>query len=131
MKLCQNNYRVSSHNAFFGGKKRPRYAKSRYASPILVLKCKLGGKTFLKSTFWDLFSTQRSTKMHQRTSLNNTIHSLSFIRNAYKEQFSWLVKSFEKIRNRLVIFLKINLKTLVKNMFFPQKIVHFRINFGC
>ena len=34
-------------------------------------------------------------------------HSLSFIRNTYKEQFSWLVKSFEKIRNRLVIFLKI------------------------
>ena len=33
--------------------------------------------------------------------------SLSFIRNAYKEQFSWLVKFFEKIRNRLVIFQKI------------------------
>ena len=34
------------------------------------------------------------------------LHSLSFIRNAYKERFSWLFKFFERIRNRLVIFLK-------------------------
>ena len=48
-------YRVYSHNAFFGGKKGPRYAKSRYASPILVLKFKLGGIFFSKSTFWEFF----------------------------------------------------------------------------
>ena len=39
--------------------------------------------------------------------LSLDLHSLSFIRNAYKERFSWLVKFFENIRNRLVIFLKI------------------------
>ena len=44
-------YRGSPHSAFFGGTKKSRYAKSRYASPILVLKCKHGGKTFSKSTF--------------------------------------------------------------------------------
>ena len=44
-------YRGSPHSAFFGGKKKSCYAKSRYASPILVLKCKHGGKTFSKSTF--------------------------------------------------------------------------------
>ena len=30
----------------FGGKNALRYAKLRYASPILVLNCKHGGKTF-------------------------------------------------------------------------------------
>ena len=36
-----------------------------------------------------------------------TLHSFCFIRNAYKERFWGLVKSFKKIRNRLVIFQKI------------------------
>ena len=45
---------------------------------------------------------------------NFDVHSLSFIRNAYKEQFSQLVKYFEKIRNTLVIFLKVREQTLFK-----------------
>ena len=35
------------------------------------------------------------------------VHSFCFIRNAYTERFWGLVKIFEKIRNRLLIFLKI------------------------
>ena len=37
---------------------------------------------------------------------NVTIHTLCFIRNAYKERFSRLVNLKGKIRNRLVIFQK-------------------------
>ena len=44
----------------------------------------------------------------------SVLHSLSFIRNAYKEGFSWLLKYFEKIRNTLVIFLKIKEQTSLK-----------------
>ena len=49
----------------------------------------------------------------------------------YKERFSWLVKSFEKIRNRLVIFLKIKEQKswgIAQKHIFPQKMPHFRIN---
>ena len=53
--IISTRYRESPHNTFFGGNKRPCYAKSCYASPILLLKCKLGGKYFLKSTFWTIF----------------------------------------------------------------------------
>ena len=34
------------------------------------------------------------------------LHTLCFIRNAYKERFSPLVKFLEKLRNGLVIFQK-------------------------
>ena len=60
-----------------------------------------------------------SLKIHglaskERINVPPRIHTLSFIRNAYKERFSWLVKFFEKIRNRLVIFLKIKEQTSLK-----------------
>ena len=35
------------------------------------------------------------------------MHSFSFTRNTYEEHFSRLVNFFEKVRNRLVIFLGI------------------------
>ena len=43
------------------------------------------------------------------------VHTLCFIRNAYKERFSRLVKLKGKIRNRLVIFLK-NKEHIIKLM---------------
>ena len=41
------------------------------------------------------------------------LHSVCFIRNAYKERFSPLVKFLEKIRNRLVVFQKVKEQKLV------------------
>ena len=58
-----------------------------------------------------------------QSKIHGELHSLSFIRNAYKERFLWLVKYFENIRNTLVSFLKTKEQTslkMVKNMVFPQ-----------
>ena len=41
----------ASNNMIFWGMRWPCYVKLYYASPILVVRCHLGGKTFSKSTF--------------------------------------------------------------------------------
>ena len=52
-------YRESPHNTFLGGNKTPCYAKSCYASPILVLKYEIGGKLF-QSPLFVQFSDHRA-----------------------------------------------------------------------
>ena len=44
------------------------------------------------------------------------VHSVCFIRNAYKERFSPLVKFLEKIRNRLVVFQKVKEQKLLEEI---------------
>jgi len=73
---------------------------------ILVTGVYVFPKNLFRSikNFKALFTTMKTDSIW-------SVHSLSFIRNAYKEQFSWVVKFFEKIRNRLVIFQKIKEQT--------------------
>ena len=42
------------------------------------------------------------------------IHILCFIRNAYKEQFSWLFKFLKNLRNKLVIFQRIKERSAIR-----------------
>ena len=59
-------YRYSLHSASSGVKEEPHHAKLSYASPILVLKNKLGGKIFQSPLFGKFASQKREMTLFNK-----------------------------------------------------------------